>query len=194
LLLNLISNISQMFVTILFGVFGLVYLVANYPIDLPIFKSRRLVYYFAILVASAFGGRFFIAKKIRGFYLTKIISFFKSISTTVLIKTIAFSIIRYLVFSHQFYYLLVLFGVETDYYILMKFIFAMYLIASVIPSLPMFDWLIKGSVAVYVFGFAEINELIIVTTTTLMWLLNFALPAIIGSYFVLNFRFVYAKK
>ena len=190
MLLNLISNMFQMIVTVLFGVFGLIYLFMNYPIDLPIFKSRRLVYFLVIITSSVFGGRYFFSKKFRGFYLKKIISFFKSISLTTLIKTIVYSIIRYIIFSHQFYYLLVMFGVEIDYYTLIKLIFAMYLIASVIPSLPMFDWLIKGSVAVFVFGFIEINELIIVTTTTLMWILNFAIPSVIGSYFVLNFKFV----
>ena len=76
----------------------------------------------------------------------------------------------------------------------MFLVFAMYLIASTIPSLPMFDWLIKGSVAVFVFGLIGVNELVIVSITSIMWLLNFALPAVIGSYFVINFRFISKQK
>jgi hypothetical protein len=190
LLLNLISHVSQMTITIIFGVLGLVFLFLNFEVDLPIFRTRRLVYYLALIIVSIFGGRFFIAKKIRGFYLNKILKFIKSLSFIYVFKVLLFSVIRYLIFSHQFYFLLRLFGVETDYYTLMLLIFAMYLIASVIPSLPMFDWLIKGSVAVFVFGLIGVNELLIVSITTVMWLLNFALPAIIGSYFVLNFSYV----
>jgi len=190
LLLNLISNISQMTVTVVFGIVGLLFIVFNYAIDLPVFRARRLVYYLAILFLSIFGAQFFISKKIRGFYFNKIVLFFKELPIFVIVKTMLFSIIRYLIFSHQFYYLLLLFGVEMDYNILIRLIFTMYLIASVIPSLPMFDWLIKGSVAVFVFGLVGVNELVVVSITTLMWLLNFAIPAIIGSYFVMNFKFL----
>ncbi len=188
-LLNLVSNISQMTITMLFGLFGLLFFIFHFNVEFPVLKSKRFVYFLAIIVASFFSGRYFISKKIRGFYVSKITSFFKNLSTRLVFKTILFSILRYLVFSHQFYFLLRLFGVETDYYTLIMLIFSMYLIASVIPSLPMFDWLIKGSVAVYVFDFIGVNEFIVVSITSLMWLLNFAFPAIIGSYFVLNFRF-----
>jgi len=190
LLLNLISNVSQMTVTVVFGIVGFLFIVFKYSIDLPVFRARRLVYYLAILFLSIFGAQFFISKKIRGFYFNKIVLFFKELPIFVIVKTMLFSIIRYLIFSHQFYYLLLLFGVEMDYNILIRLIFAMYLIASVIPSLPMFDWLIKGSVAVFVFSLVGVNELIVVSITTLMWLLNFAVPAIIGSYFVMNFKFL----
>jgi len=187
-LLNLISNVLQMTITVLFGAVGLFFLFLNFEIDFPVFRLRRLVYYTVIITVSLFGGRFFISKKIRGFYWNKILNFFKRLSKVIVFKTFLFSFIRYLIFSHQFYFLLRLFGVETDYYSIMMLIFAMYFIASIIPSLPMFDWLIKGSVAVFIFGFIQVNELVIVSITLLMWLLNFALPAIVGSYFVLNFR------
>lgn len=187
-LLNLISNVSQMTITVLFGMVGFIFLFLNFEIGFPIFRFRGLVYYAAIIIVSLFGGRFFISKKIRGFYWNKILFFLKQLSKIIIFKTFLFSVIRYLIFSHQFYFLLRLFGVEMDYYSIMMLIFAMYFIASIIPSLPMFDWLIKGSIAVFIFGFIPVNELVIVTITLLMWLLNFALPAIVGSYFVLNFR------
>jgi len=182
-----------MAVTVLFGLIGLIFIINTYEVNIPIFRMRKLAYYTAILVISVFGGHFFITKKIRGFYFNKIVLFFKSLPKSIIIKTLFFSIIRYLIFSHQFYYLLQLFGVDLDYFILIKLIFAMYLFASIIPSLPMFDWLIKGSVAVFVFGLIGVNELIIVTITSLMWLFNFALPAIIGSYFVLNFKYTFTN-
>ncbi|MCF6349833.1 MAG: flippase-like domain-containing protein [Flavobacteriaceae bacterium] len=190
LLLNLISNGSQMAITILFGVCGLVFVVLNFEVNLPVIRFRKLVYYIAVLFIAIFSIRFFINKKTRGFYLSKIIFFIKNLTNILVFKTLLFSIIRYLIFSHQFYFLLWLFGIETDYYTLILLIFSIYLIASVIPSLPMFDWLIKGSVAVFIFDLIGVNELIIVSITTIMWLLNFALPAVIGSYFVLNFKLV----
>ncbi|MEE9349661.1 MAG: hypothetical protein V3U80_06405 [Flavobacteriaceae bacterium] len=190
MLLNLVSNVSQMTITLAFGVWGLLYFLLNFNVELPLFRMRRLIYIFALLIASFFGGRVFISKKIRGFYLDKIIKFIKNLSGKIVFTTLLFSIIRYVIFSHQFFYLLNLFGVEVDYYTLMMLIFTMYLLASVIPSLPMFDWLIKGSVAVFVFSFIQVNEMIIVTISSLMWLFNFAIPSIIGSYFIMNFKYI----
>lgn len=187
-LLNLISNISQMTVTILFGIIGILFLVLNFEIDLPVFRFRRLIYYAVFFTLASFSGRFFISKKIRGFYWNKIINFLRNLPKIIIVKTFLFSTIRYVIFSHQFYFLLLFFDVEVDYYSVTMLIFAMYFIASIIPSLPMFDWLIKGSVAVFIFSLVEVNELVTVSITLLMWLFNFAFPAIIGSYFVLNFR------
>ncbi len=194
LLLNLVSNVSQMIVTLLFGVVGLIYMFNNNTIDFPLLKLKKVIYYFVVLLISIFGGKYFISKKTNGVYLKKINIFIKSITLIRVIKTIVYSIFRYLIFSHQFYYLLLVFGVEIDYFIAMKLIFAMYLIASVIPSLPMFDWLIKGTVAVFVFSTIKIDQLTIVTITIITWLFNFGIPSIIGSYFVLNFKHKLNKK
>ena len=54
--------------------------------------------------------------------------------------------------------------------------------------LSLFDVVLKGSVAIWVFTFFNIEPLTILSITTIMWLLNFVLPAIIGSYFVLTFK------
>jgi hypothetical protein len=76
---------------------------------------------------------------------------------------------------------------------LMSLIFSTYFIASFIPGLAIFDWVIKGSVAVFIFGLIDANPLTIVTITTFMWLLNFAVPALLGSIFVLNYKMVTEK-
>ncbi len=192
-LLNLLSNISQMSVTVLFGSLGLLYLWLHFNWSFPVFRFREFIYFLVLFLVFVFGGKELLSKKIRGFYWNKIIKFIKSIPIKISVLTLVYSIVRYLIFSHQFYFLLRLFQVEVNYQTVMLLIFAMYLIASIIPSLPMFDFLIKGSVAVFVFHFISVNELIVVTITTIMWLFNFALPAIIGSYFVLNFKFSESK-
>ena len=70
----------------------------------------------------------------------------------------------------------------------MILISSMYLLASVIPSISVFDVVIKGSIAVYLFGFVNFNAFSVLTIITLMWLLNFVIPSILGSYYVLNFK------
>ena len=189
MLLNLFSNINQMTATVIFGSFGLFYFLSHFPVEIDGFRFRKLAYIVAFLIAFVFFGKKYGYKKIRGFYIDKIISFIKSIPLKIYVITFFFSCIRYLIFSHQFYFLLYTFNINIDYTTAMALISSMYLIASLVPSLAFFDWLIKGSVAVWIFSFAQADELIIITITLFMWILNFGLPAIIGSYFVLNFSF-----
>jgi len=50
------------------------------------------------------------------------------------------------------------------------------------------DVVVKSGVAVWVFSFLGLDDLSIVTIVTLMWVLNFVIPSIFGSYFVFNFQ------
>lgn len=98
------------------------------------------------------------------------------------------SLLRYLIFSHQFLFLVFLFDIEVSYWEAMSCITSMYLLTSVVPILPIFDFALKGSVSILLFSIFNANPIHVVTITAIMWILNFALPAIIGSYFVLKFK------
>ncbi len=189
-LLNFIGNMSQLTATTFFGLIGLLFLITNYSIQIPDLNVEKLLLLIIVisllyLISIKFG--LIISVKI---YLNKIFTFLKQIPSDIYLKTLIFSLLRYFVFSHQFYFLLKIFGVETDYITLINLIFCIYFIASIIPSLTIFDWAIKGSIAVLIFSLIELNELTIVTITTIMWLLNFAFPALLGSIFVLNFKLI----
>ena len=67
-------------------------------------------------------------------------------------------------------------------------IFAVYFLASSLPTFQFLDFAVKGSVAVYFFGLLGVNEWIVIFISTLMWFLNIVLPVVIGSYYVLNFK------
>ncbi len=189
MLINLISNSTQMMVTIIFGVIGLIYFLTHFSVEIELFRLRKATYLIALLIGFIFLGKKFGFKKIRGFYINKIIAFIKGIPISVHFLNVIFSVIRYLIFSHQFYFLLTIFDVDVDYSTAMASITSMYLLASLVPSLSFFDWLIKGSVALWIFSFVGNYELIIITISLIMWILNFGIPAIFGSYFVLNFNF-----
>jgi hypothetical protein len=179
-LLNLIGNLSQLLVTVLFGVIGLFFLFTNFDILVPklnMFKILVIGFFFLIV--------FLFRKQLK---IYKIGQYFKKFPLKIYLKVGYLAVLRYLFFTHQFYLLLILFGVEANYLTIMYLLFCMYLLASIIPSLAIFDWAIKGSLAIYLFGLIGFNELTLVTVTTLMWLLNFAIPSLIGSIFVITFK------
>ncbi len=187
-LLNLLGNMAQMTVTTIFGVIGFIIFVNRYQIDVDYYKLMK--FGFILLLISLFAvvgvkqNRF----KIKGFSFKRILNFIKKLGLKRHLINGSLSLIRYLIFSFQFYYLLTMFGIDVDYTKAMVVISSMYFLASIVPSISIFDVVIKGSVAVFLFGYVEVNELTILTIVTLMWLLNFVIPSVFGSYFVLNFK------
>jgi hypothetical protein len=189
LLINLISNSLQMIVTTLFGVIGLSFFIHKYPLEVN-FNEFTFIIIIGVIVLLPIG--YFFQKKlftIKGFQIKKIINYISHFPKKIILSGFGFSIIRYLIFSFQFYYLLYIFGVEMDYISAMCIITSMYFLASILPSIFIFDVVIKGSVAVYLFSFLNVNEITILVIITLMWMLNFVLPSMVGSYYVLRFNF-----
>lgn len=185
MVLNLIGNLSQLSITLFFGLIGFVFFIRNFIFQIPKVNTLKL-----LLIPLFFGVLYFFRKRIKH---SKIKKYLKKLPLIFYTKVIGLSFLRYLFFSHQFIFLLRIFGVETDYFTLLYLIFCMYLFASIIPTLAIFDWVIKGSVAIWLFGFIGLNELTVVTVTTFMWILNFAIPSVIGSIFVLNFKTIHQE-
>lgn len=189
LLLNLIGNMSQMGATVLFGCIGLLFLYQHYTIEIDYFKVLKIAFVIVAISTLTIIGITQKKYKIRGFSLIKVRQFWNSISTSIKVTTLVLACVRYLIFSFQFYYLLLAFGIEVSYLRAMMVITSMYLLASIIPTLSVFDVVIKGSVAVYLFNIVDVNEISVVCIILLMWILNTVIPSIIGSYYVINFNF-----
>lgn len=184
--LNLIGNLSQMCITTILGTIGICFFVILY--DLPLLtKSLKWPLLLVILVGCIIGV-FWGLKKLATTKQSKTLQFLRELPKLVFLKTLGLSFLRYASFSFQWYVLLYLFGISLSFDEVMAVVSSIYLLASVIPSFAIFDVVIKGGAAVYLFGLLGVPEIHIITITTIMWLLNLAIPAIIGSYFVLIFK------
>jgi hypothetical protein len=180
LVLNFIGNLYQMIITILFGFIGFTVLAWNYKTD--IFSNKNILITVFIFVLSCF--ILFKSKK----RLKKSFTFIKEIPKQLHFKVALLSLLKYVIFSHQFYYILTLFNVELSYFTIMPLLFSMYLLASILPTFSFFDFVIKGSAAIYLFELESISPAIIATVAFVSWVLNFAIPALIGSALVLNYK------
>lgn len=177
--LNLIGNLSQMFWTIIFGAFGLIYLFKNYSFNLPITSNNSII---SILISFGFCCIIYWTYKKYNLNLNRL-----EISNLDVFKILTLSVLRYCVFSFQFYSILSFFSIEISFINAFAFISSIYILASVIPAISLFDVVIKGSIAVFLFEIAGIDSILVLSTVLIMWLLNFAIPAIIGSYFVFSY-------
>jgi len=182
--LNLICNGIQMVLTIFFGMLGLLYFNAHFNI----ITTRTVGVLSGLLVILFIVSFFMKAISIKGYSLEKLIHKINQLPKSIHRKNTLLGMCRYLVFSHQYYFLFLAFDVDLPYLIIMSAITGIYFLASSLPTFQFLDFAVKGSVAVYFFGLLGVNEWIVVFITTLMWFLNVVLPVAYGSYFVLNFK------
>lgn len=182
--LNLICNGIQMIITVVIGILGLLY----FNIQYNIITNKVVGLLFGLLVLLIV--ILFALKKIKikGYSIEKLIHKINEIPKSIHQKNIVLGLCRYLIFSHQYYFLFLAFDVHLPYLILMSAITSIYFLASSLPTFQFLDFAVKGSVAVYFFGLLGVNEWIVVFISTLMWFLNVVLPVILGSYYVLNFK------
>ena len=182
--LNLICNGIQMVLTVIFGIFGLLYFNMQYAV---ITSQTVAIVFVAFLLLFVL--LFSIKKiKIKGYSIEKLIYKINEIPKSIHQKNIFLGICRYIVFSHQYYFLFIAFDVDLPYLTLIATISSVYFLASSLPTFQFLDFAVKGSVGVYFFGILGVNEWIVIFISTLMWFLNVVLPAIIGSYYVMNFK------
>ena len=125
-LLNLLGNMAQITMMTLIGIVGFIIFTNRYEIDVNFYRIMRFV--FILLIISLFPvfgvkqKRF----KIKGFSFEHIIRFIKKIPIKTHSINLIISLLRYLIFSFQFYYLLTMFGVDVDYNKAMVVIISMY--------------------------------------------------------------------
>ncbi|NRT15982.1 hypothetical protein HNP99_002344 [Flavobacterium sp. 28A] len=182
--LNLICNGIQMVLTVIIGLFGLLYFNAQYNV----ITTKTVVLLFGALLVL-FMILFSIKKiTIKGYSIEKLIHKINEIPKRIHQKNILLGICRYLVFSHQYYFLFLAFDVDLPYLTLMSAVTSVYFLASSLPTFQFLDFAVKGSVAIFFFGILGVNEWIVIFVSTLMWFLNVVLPVVIGSYYVLNFK------
>ena len=176
--LNLICNGAQVVVSMFFGIIGLLYL--------GYFKWDLIIVSFIIGLLILM----FTLKKItiKGYSLEILIQKLNEIHQKIHQKNCYLAVCRYLVLSHQYYFLFLAFDVQLPYFTLMAAITSVYFLASSLPTFQFLDFAVKGSVSLYFFGILGVNEWIVVFISTIIWFLNLVLPAIIGSYFVMVFK------
>ena len=187
LFLNFIANGFQFLITFIFGMVGFwkTFPYLQYQISIPTWIG-----FFCVIIVISIMSYIFRKKEwfIKGLSIDHIWQAYKKLPSLITWKTLFFAGLRYGLFSTLFYLLLQFYGAESSFLETIPFIFCMYLLVSVIPTFLVVDILVRGSVAIGLLTILEIPETIIVATVFSMWLLNFFLPATIGSYYVLKFK------
>lgn len=209
-LASLIGSMAQLATTIIFGVIAVVLFFPHWlPLDnslnrwiyVGVIVSALLTLLLGVLAYLNFAVFTDIIKRISGKAHSKIVKYvtvFSYYHVRELSYVLLLSMIRYLVFSFQFYLLLRLFGIPLDYYHAMILIGMIYLLMTGIPTIALSELGVRGSVSLYIFqlyyGIAENHySAFIVTASSVLWIINLAIPALVGIIFIFSLKFFRKK-
>ncbi len=192
---HFVSGITQLVITIVAGCVGL--LVFSHVVSKGFFLvtiTCEIILLLLLLIALLR------INKVVGWLIR--ISFLKkfnfdglSFNGNLLSKLLGLSAIRYMVFSLQFYFLLLCCGIWADFFDIAGAIAIMYLLLSTIPMISFVEVGVRAYIAVLLFASFTINEWQLSAIATLIWLINIAFPSLIGYVFILknNFKFSVEK-
>jgi hypothetical protein len=183
LFLNFIGNMYQLLATLLVGFIGLGIL--------ALFTSGTAIFFWGLSIFMTLVFYQILPKVLKRFNWSlkgnawhKIKSFWKAIPKDIKRKTRLYSLIRYAIFAHQFYIILLMLGADIPYVFAMSCIAAMYILSSLIPVMQLLDVIVRGGVAVFVFSWYFVPEEIVLSTVLIMWLCNVVLPLLPGTIFL----------
>lgn len=114
-----------------------------------------------------------------------------------LLRVLYYSFWRFLVFSFQFYILLLVFGVDLSFIQGIMLISIVFLVVTIIPTFAITELGIRGSISLYIFslyfsqqeGTGISTDIGVVSASSVLWLINLAIPALLGAMFAFNLKF-----
>ncbi|MCO4294753.1 flippase-like domain-containing protein [Solitalea sp. MAHUQ-68] len=193
-----VGSFSQMIVTNVAGSIGLVFFIGMFvPVSPVVIVAMAVA---AILVSSGF---LLLMLNIRWFYIILdsfafLHKFKKNFRVLLrynkreLFNVFGLSLLRYLVFSMQYYLLINLFIPQVTYPLSMVLISVIYMVQSILPTFAFFDIGVRGAAATYFFGFwvGDSEAVNVLAAAFGVWLLNLIIPSLLGVYFVLKANFL----
>ena len=187
--LHFINGMFQMLITVTMGIIA-VALKANENkqhttvVYLMIFGGILLIMGFCLAILNVG----FIQKKLtflKWFNTLKegnVVSF----SKTLLASLISLSIIRYVVFTTQFYLIYSAFTPAVSVTQTFIGIAAYFMLTSIIPMISVIEPAIRAAIALFVFNNVADNSVTIVLSSTFLWLINVIVPSFLGYLIILR--------
>ena len=194
--ITVLCSMSQLLVTILYGSISLFILFDEILIDKTFLSVSLLILlnlfllfsYFNISHIVNFLGKFKLIKSFKKYLEVLVMYNYKD-----LIIAFIYSNTRYFIFSLQFIILLHVFGINISFMDAILSVMLIFFFITITPTITIAEIGVRGSVAIFVLGLFSSNDIAILSSTTLLWLINLIIPAIIGSFFIFSLKFFRSK-
>ena len=194
--ITVLCSMSQLLVTILYGSISLFILFDEILIDKTFLSVSLLILlnlfllfsYFNISHIVNFLGKFKLIKSFKKYLEVLVMYNYKD-----LFIAFIYSNTRYFIFSLQFIILLHVFGINISFMDAILSVMLIFFFITITPTITIAEIGVRGSVAIFVLGLFSSNDIAILSSTTLLWLINLIIPAIIGSFFIFSLKFFRSK-
>lgn len=194
-LLTALGNFAQILVTLIAGSIGIIFSINQLTPFISISNfwivffsvstsiAGLTIYFFFPVLAHQLGKYMHIVK------LNKYLGAYSHMEKSDLSIILILSMIRFCVYSSQFYILLLLCGVSVPLIQGMALIAVLFLCITIIPSIVFTELIIRSSVALILFESFSNNDIGIISASFGLWFINLVLPAIFGSFLL-----IYSKR
>lgn len=194
--ITVLCSMSQLLVTILYGSISLFILFDEILIDKTFLSVSLLILlnlfllfsYFNISHIVNFLGKFKLINSFKKYLEVLVMYNYKD-----LFIAFIYSNTRYFIFSLQFIILLHVFGINISFMDAILSVMLIFFFITITPTITIAEIGVRGSVAIFVLGLFSSNDIAILSSTTLLWLINLIIPAIIGSFFIFSLKFFRSK-
>jgi hypothetical protein len=195
--LTVVSSISQLIITLMFGCVGILFLqhkmIRSGLISLPWIRIIWWGTLAALLILTLFYFRLswivkMLDKRSAFRRFTYLISALEQFDTGLLIRLLLLSLLRFMIFIAQYYLLFRLFDVQILWWQGFWAMSVTFLMLAAIPSLTLLELVLRGNIAKMIVGIYSANAEGIVFTTAGIWFINLILPAVAGSLLIFGIK------
>lgn len=189
-IVSLIGSMLQLSVTILAGAAACIFYYFRHEdeSDLLNFMAVSNLLFLGIIITVVLLVIVFVYA-IRNVLSERIKHVFVLYTSKEILNAFTFSLLRYFVFSFQYYLILRMFGINAGLIDSFLLIAITFFITSVIPTFALTEITVRGASSVYFFSTVSNDSTAIIAASIVVWIINLAIPALIGGAFIWNLKF-----
>ena len=201
--ITIVCSISQLIITMLIGLIGLLILLPEIEASGMIASPWTNVICYGVLAALVILLFFYfrlswlvkLLERLPGskryIYLVKALEEF---NTSLLLKLLSLSALRFTVFMVQYYLMFRLFNVDVSWWQGFWVVSVSFLVMAAIPTIALIELAQRGKVVTILVGLFSTNVLGIGLATACIWVINLIVPAIAGSLLILSIKRIFRNK
>jgi uncharacterized membrane protein YbhN (UPF0104 family) len=195
---SFIGSTIQLFITICIGLIALFfYYKMGYGNSHPILALEHWSVKLFLIIICLSITCLVVAYMAKKYFSGKIKNYLNTLFETKkseLLRVLTLSILRYFVFSVQYYLALTIFNIHLDFTTSFMIIAIVFLVTSAIPTFAISEIAVRGATAVYFFSTVTDNSTGVVAASLLLWLINLGISALIGEVFIWKLKFFKTSK
>ncbi len=104
------------------------------------------------------------------------------------VNLLLLSLLRYFVFTMQYLWAAQMLGMDIPILGMVSSVAVLFLCLTILPTVSITELIVRGQLLLLILAPWYTNQIMVVSLSSLIWVVNFLLPAIIGTLLLLGFR------